>query len=278
MTSPLSNYFLAYLLKKNCQVSFAIEKQVRLGDENYFYRSCEIGFDTYTARGYGVDLDPDEARLKCLMEAVENLTLKQNQVSGQNGSASHFFSKTAFSNAYCEMLERDAYVRCFLNLESPVFYGSENEVEFFDLQIRNAKAFCFIATMLEDGEWLFGLGCSFNRANALSSAKRELVLMLVTANALKNSRKPIIDHKHSLPVDFYQRIRNSGIHKSPAEKTNTSYQVKSLNGISKFVVSTKVIYSNDLFLWDVDWLNGTTKAGHSNSILLNRLSMTARKR
>ncbi len=35
---------------------------------------------------------------------------------------------------------------------------------------------------------MFELGCNFNRAEALSEAKRELVLMLVAANALQMSK------------------------------------------------------------------------------------------
>lgn len=77
--------------------------QTRFNEKDYF--------------GHGSDIDPDIAILKATAEAYERFCVTSLNLKNSNGCAVHTDQLKAEENAYCELVERDAFLVKFINGE-----------------------------------------------------------------------------------------------------------------------------------------------------------------
>jgi hypothetical protein len=162
------------------ELELANPLHVQVGSRNLWHVGSRIRFNSSLARdpiaGYGVASDPDVARLKALMEAIERTATAS--VSA-HGFASHFSVAAARQSAFVEMIERDAWIRFQTGIGTILWTLTDRSIFLGGVESRWPGAHVVFAAQRDMACVPFGLGADANQERAIAKAIAELGLSLV---------------------------------------------------------------------------------------------------
>lgn len=261
-------------LPKNATVSFSKQERYFLNNKEYFYSICQLALLDKATNGFGVDQSQEVAKIKSLMEAVERSAVVEASVKC-NGVAAHLLAFNAKRNAYYEALERDSCIKFLMGLYTPIDRVNVDEASNILLPSADSAVVVSLSFKKNKNCITFGLGASRKQEEAIQKSQNELVLSEVRhvehncshTNKVyeqlhANTRSDYFKNLLSLPVE-----RNGNVKHVPQEKLK--YRFESVYGMQLWPTKVIACYTNDLFLWDLQWLKTPNNfPEHQNSRLV----------